>query len=64
MITENELKHIEWIYYRMIFQHKEKPNYDYMLKFREVMDKIWEDIKPIERGCGDDYPVITPQNWK
>jgi len=30
--------HLEWIYNRLITIHGENPNYDYMLKFKEILD--------------------------
>lgn len=30
--------HLEWIYDRLIHVHGENPNYDYMLKFKEIID--------------------------
>lgn len=56
MIKPEEVKHIEWIYYRMVFKHQENPNFDYMIKFREILEKL--SSKQVERGCGDDYPII------
>lgn len=35
--------HLEWIYSRMIEQHNENPNVDYMIRFRKIFrqdDKI------------------------
>lgn len=38
-MTPKELKHLEWIFGRMKNIHKENKNVDYMLKFREILDK-------------------------
>ena len=37
---QEDKKHLEWIYNRMKYVHAENPNYDYMIKFREIIDKI------------------------
>jgi len=34
-----DIKHINWIYDRLIRVHKENSNYGYMLKFKEIIDK-------------------------
>ena len=41
-ITTNSenINHLEWIYYRLIYVHKENPNVDYMLKFGEIISSI------------------------
>ncbi len=38
-MTKEEVKHINWMYNRLISVHNENPNYDYMLKFKEIIDK-------------------------
>jgi hypothetical protein len=38
-MTKGEVKHINWMYNRLISVHNENPNYDYMLKFKEIIDK-------------------------
>lgn len=32
--------HLQWIYDRMLNVHNEDKNYDYMLKFKEIIDRI------------------------
>jgi hypothetical protein len=38
-MTKEEVKHVNWMYNRLTSVHKENPNYDYMLKFKEIIDK-------------------------
>ena len=33
-------KHLKWIYERLIEVHKENPNYDYMLKFKKIINNL------------------------
>lgn len=33
-------KHLDWIYDRLIHQYKESPNFDYMLRFKEIIDNF------------------------
>ena len=40
MYSEKELNHIEWIYNRMVFKHNENPNYDYMIKFKSLIEQF------------------------
>lgn len=39
-LTKKEIDHLEWMYHRMIGVHKENKNYDYMVKFLEIIDKL------------------------
>lgn len=39
MMKKEELEHLEWLYNRLIQVHNENPNYDYMLRYKEIIDK-------------------------
>jgi len=36
--TDKDTSHLQWIYDRMSNVHDENENYDYMLKFKEIID--------------------------
>ena len=36
--------HLKFIYERMAFKHKENVNYDYMIKLKEIVDWIDENL--------------------
>lgn len=38
-MTKDEIKHINWMYNRLTSVHKENPNVDYMMRFKEIIDK-------------------------
>jgi hypothetical protein len=38
-MSQSDINHLKWIYERLIHVHKENPNYDYMLKFKEIINK-------------------------
>lgn len=38
-MTKDEIKHINWIYNRLTSVHKENPNFEYMKRFKEIIDK-------------------------
>jgi hypothetical protein len=38
--NKDELNHIEWIYSRMVNIHNENENYDYMVKFKNIIEKL------------------------
>lgn len=40
MIIYRDMLHLEFIYNRMINVYKENPNYDYMLRFMEIIDAL------------------------
>ena len=33
------IKHLEWIYSRMVYVHHENEHYDYMIKFKSIIDE-------------------------
>lgn len=35
----NSIKHLEWIYDRLVEAHGENPNYDYMHKFKSIIEE-------------------------
>jgi hypothetical protein len=37
---QENIIHLEWIYNRMKNVHNENENYDYMIKFREIIDDL------------------------
>lgn len=37
---EKQKQHLEWIYKRLLNVYEENPNYDYMLKFKEIIDNL------------------------
>ncbi len=37
---QDNIIHLEWIYDRMKNVHNENENYDYMIKFREIIDDL------------------------
>ena len=40
-----ELEHLKFIYERLIYVHKEKSNYDYMLRFKEILQKLDRELR-------------------
>ena len=38
-MTKDEIKHINWMYNRLTSVHKENPNVDYMIRFKEIIGK-------------------------
>ena len=40
MYSEEDLKHLEWIYGRLVDVHNENPNYDYILKLKSIIEKF------------------------
>ncbi len=38
-MNKDEIKHINWMYNRLTSVHKENPNVDYMIRFKEIIDK-------------------------
>lgn len=38
-MTENNIKHLDWIYNRLINVHKENHNTDYMIRLKSIINK-------------------------
>ena len=38
--SEEEVNHLEWIYNRMINVHNENENYDYMIRFKNIIKQF------------------------
>ena len=39
-MKERDIKHLEWVYERMKYVHNENENYDYMIRFREILEVL------------------------
>lgn len=57
MRNQEIIEHLQFIYDRMVYQLGQNKNMDFMIKFHRIIEAL-EEPKPVERGCGDDYPVI------
>ncbi len=45
-MKDGDIKHLEWVYERMNNVHNENENYDYMIRFREILEALRQsDIK-------------------
>lgn len=42
-MENKDIQHLRWIYDRLIYKHKENMYYDYMEKFKEIIDSISVD---------------------
>jgi hypothetical protein len=40
MCGDKDITHLQWIYDRMSNVHGENENYDYMLKFKEIIEQL------------------------
>ena len=39
-MKDKDIKHLEWVYERMKFLYNENENYDYMIRFREILEAL------------------------
>lgn len=39
-MKDRDIKHLEWVYERMKYVHNENENYDYMIRFREILEAL------------------------
>jgi len=47
-MSREETNHLTWIYNRLIHVYGENPNYDYMIRFNEIIDKHIIETNTIE----------------
>lgn len=55
-MTKDEIKHIKWMYSRLTSVHKENENFDYMKRFKEIIDKqltLCDVVVPKGTLCDD-----------
>ena len=38
--SDKDIKHLQWVYDRMVNVHGENENYDYMIKFKEIIEQL------------------------
>lgn len=53
-LSKQDIDHLEWMYRRMIGTHNENENVDYMIRFREIIEKLKPNKDPWTcRDCGN-----------
>lgn len=43
-MKDKDIKHLEWVYERMKYVHNENENYDYMIRFREILEALRQPL--------------------
>jgi hypothetical protein len=43
-MKDKDIKHLEWVYERMKYVHNENENYDYMIRFREILEALRQPV--------------------
>jgi hypothetical protein len=58
-MKDKDIKHLEWVYERMKCVHNENENYDYMLRFREILEALSQHdvIKNEVAVCSCGIPI-------
>ena len=46
-MTQKEINHLEWIFERLVHVHGENPNYDYMVRFRQIIESP-DKLNPLD----------------
>lgn len=60
-MKDKDIKHLEWIYERMMkFVHNE--NFDYMIRFREILEVLRQPAVIKSGRVSDDYIVEKQAN--
>lgn len=67
-MKDKDIKHLEWVYERMKYVHNENENYDYMIRFSEILkalrqpavissacDEVFEQASKIDIDNDIDY---------
>lgn len=45
-MTKKEINHLEWVYDRMLYVHRENENVDYMIRLKQIVDSFGKE-KPV-----------------
>ena len=53
---------LQWLYRRLVYEHGENPDYDYMHKFRAIIETIPEDVDT--PGGYHREPELVPLDWR
>ncbi len=51
-MKDKDIKHLEWVYERMKYVHNENENYDYMIRFREILE-VLRQLAVISSACDE-----------
>ena len=65
-MNEKDIKHLEWIFGRMRDIHGENENYDYMIRFREIIEnqKKVNEILPLSGRLAMSAMMLIRSNAK
>lgn len=55
-MKDKDIKHLEWVYERMKYVHNENENYDYMIRFREILEALRQP--PVSGECEHPYHSV------
>lgn len=58
-MKDKDIKHLEWVYERMKYVHNENENYDYMIRFRDILEALRQppvsgEVCELREWRGDD----------
>ena len=57
-MKDKDIKHLEWVYERMKYVHNENENYDYMIRFREILEALRQPpVVGRSEQCAHEYKV-------
>lgn len=55
-MEDKDIKHLTWIYERLVHVHNENPNLDYMIRLKQIVDKNDTTQNVIEcKVCGEPF---------
>ena len=57
-MKDKDIKHLEWVYERMKYVHNENENYDYMIRFRDVLEALRQP--PVSGSCQHEFVWLIP----
>lgn len=61
-MKEKDIKHLEFIFDRMVYVHNENKNFDYMTRFRDIIEQLRKDnSRKQSKQCNHDFEPYF--NW-
>ena len=55
-----DIEHLTWIYERLLFIHKENPNFDYMLRLKKIVETYNTDMQIDKQDIINMIKGVTP----
>ncbi len=60
---DKDISHLEWIYERMKYIHNENEDYDYMIRFREILKALRSSLVTLKEETTTNEKPVLPAGY-